>query len=193
MLAILCGSASAQGLGTWQFPVVSAVAGTVGSIAMPGKQWPAGTPMDVNAYEEPVAIVSRFYAALATANLAAASQFICAGDRTLFASQDAASVVSYLQTYSSRERVAVIQYPTVALVFVRLIATDGSKLLKVLELLPPAADPILHVYPPPPRRTQSCITQLDEVAESLRDLLAATMPELHSPVIPNPFPNGVPR
>ena len=87
-LAILAGLASAQTPGTWRFPVISAVAGTTGWISMPGKQWPAGTPMDVNAYEEPVAIVSRFYAALATGNLTAAAQFICPADKSLFAAQD---------------------------------------------------------------------------------------------------------
>jgi len=190
VLATLSAAASAQS-GSWQFPLLSPKVGQVGTILVPGERWSAGTPLDGYAAEEPLTIVQKFYQALAAGDLTAATALICAGDRPAFAGADAQNLVQYLQTYPTRERVGIIQYPTLDLVFIRLVSPSGA-ILRAIEVLPPAADPILNVYPAPPRRTSSCITQLDEAGAALRDMLAQTMPELHDPSFPNPFPNGLP-
>lgn len=188
---LVAGAAHAQS-GSWQFPVLDARSNTVGTILVPGVAWGAGTPLDGYSAEEPVTIVQKFYAALATGNVAAASQFLCAGDRALFTDTSAADAKAYLERYPSRQKVGLIQYPTLAVVFVRLVSPSGS-ILRAIELLPPAADPITHVYPPRPMRTASCITKLDEAAIALRDILERTMPDLRDATFPNPYPNGIPN
>ena len=135
--------------------------------------------------------MQQFYTAAQSGNLAAATQLICPGDRAAFAGQTGDDLALYMQMYPGRERVGVIQYATLDLVFVRMVGPSGF-VLRAIEVLPPAADPILNVYPPPPRRTSSCITQIDDAAAAIRDLLAQTMPELHDPSFPNPYPNGIP-
>jgi hypothetical protein len=191
--ALCAGAASAQsGTGTWQFPLLSPLVGKTGTITMPGEAWPPGTPLDGYASEDAVKIVQQFYAAAKSGNLAAATQLICPGDRAAFTGETAADLALYMQMYPGRERVAVIQYPTLDLVFVRLVAPSGF-VLRAIEVLPPAADPIVNSFPSPPRRTTSCITQLDEAAAAIRDLLALTMPELRDPTFPNPWPGGIPN
>ena len=190
-LALLATAASAQS-GTWQFPLTSPSVGQVGTVVVPGEAWAPGTPLDGYAAEEPLTIVQRFYQALSAGDVATATQLICVGDRPAFAGANGQDLAQYLKTYTGRERVGIIQYPTLDLVFVRLVAPSGA-ILRAIEVLPPAADPILNVYPAPPRRTSSCITQLDEAGAALRDMLAQTMPELRNPAFANPFPNGLPN
>ena len=190
-LALCAGAASAQN-GTWQFPLLSPLVGNTGTITMPGESWPPGTPLDGYASEDAVKIVQQFYAALQAGNMTTATQLICPGDKPAFAAANAQDLMLYMQTYPSRERVAVIQYPTLDVVFVRLVAPTG-RVLRAIEVLPPAADPIVNSFPSPPRRTTSCITQLDEAAAAIRDLLAQTMPDLRDPSFPNPWPGGIPN
>jgi hypothetical protein len=126
-----------------------------------------------------VSVVGRFYAALADGNVAAATALVCPADRAAFTGATVDQLITRAQEFRAQERVGLIQHPSRALVFVRLNSRSGVQ-LRMIEVLPPSGS------------TGSCITQQDPSASLLRDLLAASMSDLSTPDLPNPYPNGVP-
>jgi hypothetical protein len=132
------------------------------------------------AAQAPVTVVGNFYAALASGNVATAITLICPADRIAFGSADTEQLKAYLQEFRTQQRVGLIQYPSRSLLFVRL-NSQSEVLLRVIEVLPPSGS------------TGSCITQVDPMATLLRDLLAASMPDVSAQDFPNPYPNGIPN
>lgn len=164
---------------TWSLPIESARVGPVATIVAPGTSWPPGTPLGGFAAEAPVALVGRFYDALAAGKTSVATALACPEVSKTFTSAGLERVQRSLEDFQTRERVGVMQFANRSLVFVRL-TSRSEVILRVLEVLPASGT-----------RGQ-CINEPDPMVLMLKDRLAASMSDLTPIDNSNPYPNGIP-